>query len=174
MKKVLTAVFVALTVFIFASCGEADPKPASHGEDSEVSDDEGENQAAEDGETQNDSEVVPETDNEPTAGDDEPAVIDDDPNTEEPDENNEPVNPGFEVIGTFNLSYTGQINMEVNMQSRGGEGSADFVYNGQAISFGKINIASINLFPMTMVNSGNIVIVWLDGFELGDLQGTSN
>ena len=59
------------------------------------------------------------------------------------------------------------------MQSRGGKGSAQFVYNDTPITFTEINIG-IDLFPLAMINSGNIVVVWLDSFGLGDLQGTSN
>ncbi|MBP5202912.1 hypothetical protein J6253_09260 [bacterium] len=169
MKKVFILVFAA--AFLFIGCGDEDPKPATIDDNEEVSDIDDENAADEDAEVVNDEDIVEENDENQT--DDVTEEPDETEEPVEPDENNDPVNPGFEVIGTFNLSYTGQINTEVNMQSRGGEGSADFVYNGQAISFGKINIG-IDLFPMTMVNSGNIVIVWLDSFGLGDLQGTSN
>ena len=186
MKRFSILVFIVLTVFMFVSCGESDPKPASQGdENGEVSDDEGGNggDSGENGEeNQNDSEVVPETDGEPAAGDDEPAVNDDDPGntedpdeTEEPDENNDPTNPtnpGFEKIGTFNLSFSGAVHEEVGMGSMtnlGGTGAVEFVYNDQPITFNEISIG-IKLFPMAMLNNG-IVVVWLDSFSMGDLSG---
>lgn len=175
MKKI-SFLLVFFVAFVFVGCGEADPKPFTPA-DNEVSDDEGGNQAEDDGETQNDGEVVPERDNEPAADDDEPAASDDDPNTEEPDEtenpdeNNGPVNPG-EAIGTFNLSYSGQINASVSMQSRGGNGKVDFTYNEMPNTFEEITIPMVGtLFPLAMLNSGNIIIVWLDGFGAGDISG---
>ncbi|MBO4710725.1 hypothetical protein J5681_02270 [bacterium] len=176
MKKV-SFVFVIFALFMFVACGDADPKPASiDGDENEVSDNEGGNQTVEDGETENDSEVVPEPDEATTS--DEENVSDDEPveepdETEEPDGNNDPVNPGFDVIGNFNLSFNGPVHESVGMDSMmnlGGDGSAEFVYKDQPITFSKINIG-ISLFPMAMINNG-IVIVWLDSFSMGDLSGT--
>ena len=176
MKKVSMLVLIVFAVFMLVSCGESDPKPASSGGDeNEVTDDEGGNQTVEDGETQNDSEVVPEPDEAATS--DEETVSDDEPveepdETETPDENQDPTNPGFDVIGTFNLSFNGPVHEEVglgSMTNLGGDGSAEFVYNGQPITFGKINIG-IDVFPMAMINNG-IVIVWLDSFGMSDLTG---
>ncbi len=170
MKKVFFLVLVVLLAFIFAGCGDEDPKITGGDEENEVSD-EGGNQTAEDGETANDGEVA-----EPDeAVADEETVSDDDPgNTEEPDENNDPVNPEFDVIGTFNLSYSGKINTTVDLQSRGGNGTVEFTYNEMPNTFNEITIPMVGtLFPLAMLNSGNIIIVWLDSFGAGDISGAS-
>ena len=175
MKKI-SFVLVLFVAFMFIACGESDPKPASHSdENEEVSDDEGGN-TAEDSETQNDSEVVPEPDetvvDEEIVSDDEPVEEPDE--TEEPDENQDPTNPGFDVIGTFDLSYSGPVHESVglnNMTNLGGNGSVQFVYKDQPVTFSEINIG-IKLFPLAMMNNG-IVIVWLDSFSLNEAMGTA-
>lgn len=185
MKKVLMSVFVVFAFFMFVACGDADPKPATGGDENEVTDDEGGNQPGEEGETENDSEVVPEPDDEAATSDEE-TVNDDDPGestedpdeTETPDENQDP-NPGFEPIGTFELSFSGAVHESVGlggMSNLGGEGAAQFVYNDQPITFDKISIGGggmgVDLFPMAMINNG-IVVVWLDSFTMNDLGGAS-
>lgn len=174
MKKV-SLVLVLFIAFMFIGCGESDRKIVSHDEN-EVTDDEG-GETVEDGETENDSEVVPEPDDAATS--DEEIVNDDEPaeepdETEEPDGNNDPVNPGFDVIGTFNLSFTGTVHESVglnDMTNLGGTGSAQFVYNDQPITFSEINIG-IKLFPLAMMNNG-IVVVWLDSFSLQEAMGNT-
>lgn len=174
MKKI-SLIFVLLTALLFIGCGDSDPKIVSNDEN-EVSDDEGGNTVIEDGEIRNDEENATEPDeaatsDEEVASDNEPVEEPDE--TEEPDGNNDPADPGFDVIGTFNLSFTGPVHESVSMDqimNLGGDGSAEFVYNGQPITFSKINIG-ISLFPMAMINNG-IVIVWLDSFSMGDLSGT--
>lgn len=156
--------------FLFAGCGDEDPKPTVNGDENEVSDD---NTVFEDVDAQNDEENVEAPDETET---DEEVVSDEEPveepdETEEPDENNGPVNPG-EAIGTFDLSYSGQINASVSMQSRGGNGKVDFTYNEMPNTFEEITIPMVGtLFPLAMLNSGNIIIVWLDGFGAGDISG---
>lgn len=169
MKKI-SLVFVLFLAFLFIGCGESDPKMVSP-EDDEISDDDGGNTVVEDGETQSDEENTEPVEEQDDI--DEQPVSDDGPETvEEPDENNEPVNPGFDVIGTFDLSYTGQVNASVSMQSRGGNGKVDFTYNGMPNTFNEITLPMVGtLFPLAMVNSGNIIIVWLDGFGAGDISG---
>lgn len=171
MKRISFLVFVILAVFVFVSCGDADPKPAtSGGDENEVSDDEGGNQTVEDSENQNDEENVEEPDETVV---DEEVVVDEEPTEPtEPTDPTEPTNPGFDVIGSFNLSFSGAVHESVglgSMTNLGGDGSAEFVYNGQPITFGKINIG-IDVFPMAMINNG-IVVVWLDSFGMNDLSG---
>ncbi len=151
--------------FLFAGCGDEDPKPTANGDENEVSDD---NTVFEDVDAQNDEENVEAPDE--TVVDEE--VVSDEEPVEEPDENNDPVNSGFEVIGTFDLSYSGQINESVSLQSRGGNGTVNFTYNEMPNTFNEITIPMVGtLFPLAMVNSGNVIIVWLDGFGASDLSG---
>ena len=172
MKKISFLVFAIFLSFLFVSCGDADPKPATYGDENEVSDDEG----AEDGDVRNDEENVTEPDetvvDEEIVTDDEPVEEPDE--TEEPDENQEPTNPGFDVIGTFNLSYSGPVHESVSMNDMtnlGGSGSVQFLYNDQPITFNEINIG-IKLFPLAMMNNG-IVVVWLDSFSIQEAMGTA-
>lgn len=177
MKKVFFSVLVVLIAFMFAGCGDEDPKITGGDEENEVSD-EGGNQTAEDGETANDGEAAePDeavVDDEETVSDDDPGNTEEPDETEEPDGNNDPVNPGFDVIGTFNLSYSGKINTTVDLQSRGGNGTVEFTYNEMPNTFNEITIPMVGtLFPLAMLNSGNIIIVWLDSFGAGDISGAS-
>ena len=179
-------VLVVLAVFMFVACGDTDPKPATGGDENEVTDDEGGNDTSEDGEVVNDEENKPAEQDDSTTPGDEP-VTDDDPGepteepdeTETPDENQDP-NPGFEPIGTFELSFSGAVHESVGlgggMSNLGGEGAAQFVYNDQPVTFDKISIGAggmgVDLFPMAMINNG-IVVVWLDSFTMNDLGGAS-
>lgn len=169
MKKIsfLLVLFVA---FLFAGCGDADPKPAIVGDEDEVSDS---NDVTEDADVQ-DEENVEEPDETVV---DEEVVVDEEPS--EPTEPTEPTTPEFDVIGTFNLSFAGPVHASVSINdvtNLGGEGAAEFVYNGQPITFDKININAVvmnmDLFPMAMINNG-IVVVWLDSFSVSDATGNT-
>lgn len=169
MKKI-SFLLVFFVAFVFVGCGDSDPKPVN-GDDNEVSDN---NEVAEDADLQNDEENVEEPDETVV---DEEIVVDEEPT--EPMEPTEPTNQGFEAIGTFNLSFTGPVHASVSINdvtNLGGEGAAEFVYNGQPITFDKININAVvmnmDLFPMAMLNNG-IVVVWLDSFSVSDATGNT-
>lgn len=168
MRKV-SLILVLFIAFLFAGCGDEDPKPTANGDENEVSDD---NTVFEDVDAQNDEENVEEPDETET---DEEAVVDEEPTEPtEPTESTEPTNPEFDVIGTFNLSYSGKINTTVDLQSRGGNGTVEFTYNEMPNTFNEITIPMVGtLFPLAMLNSGNIIIVWLDSFGAGDISGAS-
>ncbi len=159
MKKVFLLVLVLLIAFLSAGCGDSDPEMVVSDGD-EVSDVE----SADDFET--DEDAVEESDEDSV---DEEIVVDDEP--EQPEE--EPTEPAIDPIGNFNLSFSGQINTTISLQSRGGKGTANFMYNGMPVAFSEINVMNIDIFPLAMVNSGNIIVLWLDSFGFGDVSGTS-
>ena len=162
MKKVFILVLVLFIAFLFVGCSESDPEMVSS-DGNEVSDD---NTAAEDIDVQ-DEEIIEENDED---------QVDD--VTEEPDEpeqpEEEPTEPAIDPIGNFNLNFSGQINTTISTSSRGGNGVANFNYNGMPFTFNSINIPMVgDIFPLAMVNSGNIIVLWLDSLGLSDISGTS-
>ena len=162
MKKVFILVLVFFIAFLFVGCGDSDPEMVLS-DDDEVSDD---TAVVEDDDVQDEENVVPdETET------DEEVVVDEEPT--DPTEPTEPTTPEFDPIGNFNLSFSGQINTTISMQSRGGKGAANFMYNGMPFTFQEINVMNIDIFPLAMVNSGNIIVLWIDSFGLGDISGTS-
>ena len=159
MKKIVFMSLIFLTVFLISCGGSDDQKhPEENGNDEDTAETADNNQP---------DEIITDEEN---VNDEEQGIVEEPDETEEPDENQN--TSDFEAIGTFNLSYSGQVNASVDMQSRGGKGKTEFVYRDQPVTFDEINIG-ISLFPLAMLNSGNIVIVWLDSFGLGDLQGTA-
>jgi len=157
MKKV-SLILVLFIAFLFAGCGESDPETVL--DEDVVSDD---TAVVEDEDVQ-DEEIIEENDEN---------QVDD--VTEEPDEpeqpEEEPAEPAADPIGNFNLSFSGQINTTISTSSRGGTGVANFNYNGMPFTFQEISVL-VSIFPLAMVNSGNIIVLWLDSFSMGDLQGT--
>lgn len=153
MKKV-SFVFIICLAFLFVGCGDSDPSityPDDENEEVETQDDE-------DTVEENDENQIDDTEEEP----DEP---------EQPEE--EPTEPAVDPIGNFTLNFSGQINTTISMQSRGGQGAVNFMYNGMPLAFQEINVMNIDIFPLAMVNSGNIIVLWLDSFGFGDVSGTS-
>lgn len=154
MKKVFILVLVLFIAFLFVGCGDSDPEityPDDENEDVETQEDE-------DTVEENDGNQIDDTEEEP----DEP---------EQPEE--DPTDPTIDTIGNFSLSFAGQINTTISMQSRGGQGAVNFMYNGMPLAFQEINVMNIDIFPLAMVNSGNIIVLWLDSFGFGDVSGTS-
>jgi len=163
MKKVFILVFAA--AFLFIGCGDEDPKPASSDDNEEVAEPDDENEADEDIEIVNDGDVV---------ADEEILSDEDTGSTEEPDETEEPTEPQIDPIGNFSLDFSGQVNTTISTSSRGGTGVANFNYNGMPFTFNQINIPVVgDIFPLAMVNSGNIIVLWLDSLGLSDISGTS-
>ena len=164
MKKVYFLVLFVFLAFFSAACG-GDSDSTTENPDNEANDEAVESNDI-DGETQ-DEEIIEENDEE---------QVDD--VTEEPDEpeqpEEEPLEPAIDPIGNFNLSFSGQINTTISTSSRGGTGVANFNYNGMPFTFGQINIPIVgDIFPLAMVNSGNIIVLWLDSLGLSDISGTS-
>lgn len=148
MKKV-SFVFIICLAFLFVGCGDSDPGityPDDENEEVETQDDE-------DTVEENDGNQIDDTEEEP----DEP---------EQPEE--DPTDPTIDTIGNFSLNFSGQINTTISMQSRGGQGAVNFMYNGMPLAFQEINVMNIDIFPLAMVNSGNIIVLWLDSFGVSD------
>ena len=164
MKKIVFAfVFLFSLVFLMISCGDGSDSgyPVEDQEDADV------REAA-------DADVNPETDEDKAGEPDETAVdeeADSDSEPEQPEE--EPAEPATNPIGNFSLNFSGPVNTTISMQSRGGKGAVNFTYNGMPTAFQEINVMNIDIFPLAMVNSGNIIVLWLDSFSLGDISGTS-
>lgn len=155
MKKII---FVFLFSFVFLiSCGGDSASETEYPDENQPDEDVSEVTEAEEEEAV-DEDVVEEADE--TVADEEP---------EQPEE--EPAEPQIDPIGNFNLNFSGQINTTISTQSRGGTGVANFNYNGMPFTFQEISVL-ISIFPLAMVNSGNIIVLWLDSFSAGDLQGT--
>ena len=171
MKKV---VFIFLLSFVFLiSCSNSSESEAKLADDQES-----EQNTPENPDNEKPDENTQEEQDEPAVVDEE-IVPDNEPDNEpeQPDENQNI--PDFEAIGTFNLSFTGPVHASVSINdvaNLGGEGAAEFVYNGQPITFDKININAVvmnmDLFPMAMLNNG-IVVVWLDSFSVSDATGNT-
>ena len=165
MKKV---VFIFLLSFVFLiSCSNSSESEAKLADDQES-----EQNTPENPDNEKPDENTQEEQDEPSVVDEE-ITPDNEPDNEpeQPDENQNQVN----TIGTFNLNFSGAVHESVSMDQMtnlGGEGAAEFVYNSQPVTFGKINIG-INLFPMAMLNNG-IVVVWLDSFTLNDAIGNND
>ena len=98
---------------------------------------------------------------------DEEIVPDNEPEQPEEDQNTLQADP----IGNFNLNFSGQINTTISTSSRGGNGTASFNYNENPYMFNEINVPMIGgIFPLAMLNSGNIIILWLDSFGVSDVM----
>ena len=158
MKKIVFGVLVLFIAFLI-SCGGDSASEAEYPDENQPDGDVSEVTEAE--EEAVDEDVVEEADE--TVADEEP---------EQPEEElAEPTEPQIDPIGNFNLNFSGQINTTISTSSRGGTGVANFNYNGMPFTFQEISVL-ISIFPLAMVNSGNIIVLWLDSFSAGDLQGT--
>lgn len=156
MKKII---FVFLFSFVFLiSCGGDSASEAEYPDENQPDEDVSEVTEAEEEEEVVDEDVIEEADE---------TVVDEEP--EQPEE--EPTEPQIDPIGNFNLNFSGQVNTTISTSSRGGTGVANFNYNGMPFTFQEISVL-ISIFPLAMVNSGNIIVLWLDSFSAGDLQGT--
>ncbi len=161
MKKV---VFILLVVsaFFLISCGsDSDPVVENPDEDTAESDDQEAADSEDEGET--DEDTVEEPDEPETDGD--TAEEPDEPEQPEEDQNT----PHADPIGDFSLNFTGQINTTISTSSHGGKGTTEFSYNGMDLSFGEISVMVVgDIFPLAMVNGGNIIVLWLDSFGMQD------
>ncbi|HQM83294.1 MAG TPA: hypothetical protein PLD55_01295, partial [bacterium] len=157
MKKFLAITAVLMFSFFMVSCGDEDPKL-------NLSDDE--NETA-DQEQTGDEEL---TDNEQI---DETAVRDEEETNDEtitvpddgPDENIEiPDETAFQKTGEFSLNFTGQINVDLSNYTniKGGDGITNFSHNGAQLSFGKLTVIIVQLFPIAILQQNNVAVLWLD------------
>ena len=161
MKKV---VFIFLLSFIFLiSCSNS-----SSLETGEQPDDQEEEQdISETPDNEQSDENTQEEQDEPSVVDEE-IVPDNEPEQPEEEPNNP---PQTDPIGNFNLNFSGQINTTISTSSRGGNGTVSFNYNENPYMFNEINVPMIGgIFPLAMLNSGNIIILWLDSFGVGDVM----
>ncbi len=147
MRKLLITMVLMISFVIFTvSCGEGDPDP-SYVDDSdkeEVDEDE----VADEDEFPDEAEYI----------DEEVIEEPDEAHVEEPEEESP-----FEKIGDFNLSYDGQINVDLSnyMSIRGGNGNVNFSYNMIPYTFGELSVL-VQLFPLAILQQGNVAVLWLD------------
>jgi hypothetical protein len=149
MKRLLIVMFMVASMVLFSvSCGEGDPSPS--GDDVDKDDE----VVVDEDETVDEVEVV-----------DEAEIVDEDI-TEKPDETEEPdeEETPFEKIGDFALNFDGQVNTDLsNYQSiRGGNGEVHFNYNMMPYTFGKLTVLIVQLFPLAILQQGNVAVMWLD------------
>lgn len=162
MKKFVSMLLI-LFVFFLVSCG-GDSEPAVQEPEENVTDT-GNNEIADADEAVTDEDKTEEPD-EPVI--DEDIVSDDEPEQPEEDQNT----PQADPIGNFNLNFSGQINTTISTNSRGGTGTANFTYNEMPNTFGEIPIPLFggNIFPLAMVNGGNLIIMWLNSFVATEIM----
>ena len=105
---------------------------------------------------------------------DEPEVVDEEitPDNEPEQPEEEQNTPQSDPIGNFNLNFSGQIVMQFELKNIGGQGTTNFMYNGMPYNFKEIKVL-YDLFPLAMSNSGNIIVLWIDGLTMADIQGTN-
>lgn len=155
MKKVLFVAAVSMFFLFFISCGESDPKPTVYEDDNQISDDENgvsdDNQAGETTDEKLDfgEEEADEAVETPDEGDG--GVV------EVPDNNSDP----FQKTGEFALSFSRQINTELGIQSRGGDGEVNFSHKGTQYTYGKLSLI-VQLFPIAILQGGNVAVMWLE------------
>ena len=141
MKKIL----LLLALFVFTSCGSG----VAHNEideDSSVNDTH--NDATQDNEvidTVQDSEVT-------------------DEDTTTVDESETPDDGQLQKTGEFDLSFDGQINVDLsNYQNiKGGKGEVNFSHNGTDFTYGELTVVIVQLFPIAILQQGNVAILWLE------------
>lgn len=158
MRNFLTITAVLMFSFFMVSCGDEDPKLNVYDDENEATDEETTN----DFEETSDREAVDKTavrDEEET--NDETITVPD----EGPDENIEvPDETAFQKTGEFNLNFKGQVNTDLSnyMSIKGGDGITNFSHNGAQLSFGKLTVIIVQLFPLAILQQNNVAVMWLD------------
>ncbi|MCK5808247.1 hypothetical protein KAH37_04590, partial [bacterium] len=146
MQKLL----MALTLFIFVSCGSG----VAHNTDTDslVNDDNNDD-------TQQDSEVTDSALDEDITDD---IMLDEDNTTI--DESETPDDGQIKKLGAFDFTFDGQINVDLaNYQNiKGGKGEVNFSHNGTDLVFGELTVVIMQLFPIAILQQGNVAIMWLD------------
>ena len=161
MKKV---VFIFLLSFVFLiSCSDS-----SESEVKLADDHESEQNTPENPDNEQPDENTQEEQDEPAVVDEE-IVPDNEPEQPEEEPNNP---PQTDPIGNFNLNFSGQIVTQFELKNIGGQGTTNFMYNGMPYNFKEIKVI-YDLFPLAMSNSGNIIVLWIDGLTMADIQGTN-
>ncbi|HPA56320.1 MAG TPA: hypothetical protein PLX56_02600 [bacterium] len=158
MRNFLTITAVLMFSFFMVSCGDEDPKLNLYDDENEATDEE----ETGDIEETSDNEQIDKTavrDEEET--NDETITVPDDG----PDENIEiPDETAFQKTGEFSLNFTGQINVDLSNYTniKGGDGITNFSHNGAQLSFGKLTVIIVQLFPIAILQQNNVAILWLD------------
>lgn len=152
MKKLLVFVLIAMFITLFGvSCSDEDPKSAVNDNNIDLTDNEVED-------------VIDET-NDETVVDEDEAMVD---NVTVPDETVDnvvvPDDSQFEKIGDFNLAFEGKINVDLSqyLQIKGGTGDVNFNYKGAPFTFGKLSVVFVQLFPLAILQQGNVAVMWLE------------
>lgn len=153
MRNFLTITAVFMFSFFMVSCGEEDPSISQNDTLYETDDGTGDIEEVIDNEAGD--EVL--VDNEEA---DEIVVPDEaaDNNVEVPDET------AFQKIGDFNLMFNGKVNVDLSqyMNIKGGTGDVNFTYNGTQMTFTKLTVIIVQLFPLAVLQQGNVAVMWLD------------
>lgn len=178
MKKIVFLTMICFFAFVFVSCGDSDPEieypdedqqdeePAADSDSADTDADTGDTDTADTGDTDADT---GDTDTSDTGDTDTADTGDTD--SEAPADTE--WQPSADAIGTFSVTFNGPLNTTISMQSRGGQGPANFTLDGQQFSYSSIKVIGIDLFPLAMVNSGNIIILWLNELTASDVLGSS-
>lgn len=165
MKKII---FLFLLSFVFLiSCGGGDDSsaPQNFNSDSEKEQEQDDPQKDEDKNEEGDTEEAEDTEDteeetetdEDTAPEEEPDLPDEDQNT-----------PQADPIGNFNINFSGKINTSVGTNP-GGNGMANFSYNGMPNTFAEINLPIVgSICPLAMANGANSIVVWLNSLTAAE------
>jgi len=153
MKRLLIAMILTVSMVLFSvSCGDGDPSPSGdeNKNDKEV-------EAVDENDSVDEDEEV--VDDAQTVDEDDVIIEPDETQVEEPDEESP-----FEKIGDFNLSFDGQINTDFSnyMSIKGGKGKVNFNYKMMPHTFGELTVVIVQLFPLGMIQQGNVAVMWLD------------
>jgi hypothetical protein len=86
------------------------------------------------------------------------------PDEEPVDETVIPDAEGFETIGDFALDFQGIVNVNLSdyTKIKGGKGTVNFNYRGTPYSFGELTVIIMQLFPIAILQQGNVAVMWLD------------
>lgn len=101
---------------------------------------------------------------------DEPEVVDEEitPDNEPEQPEEEQNTPQSDPIGNFNLNFSGKINTSVGTNP-GGNGMANFSYNGMPNTFAEINLPIVgSICPLAMANGANSIVVWLNSLTAAE------
>ena len=162
MKKII---FLFLLSFVFLiSCGGDDDSPVPQNSQSNSEDEQNDQETPDtekpDENTQEEEQGEPDVEETPD--------VDNEPEQPEEDQNT----PQADPIGNFNLNFSGQIITQFELKNIGGQGKANFMYNNTPFTYSEIKVL-YSLFPLAMANSGNIIIMWIDGLSMNDISGAT-